>query len=267
MGNFEKLSVLVIVVIIVMILVVALYTWTDNPDGTPPATKTAGSAVVPPIPGPDKEAASRKAGDLLDDWDRFNENGDENGDENGEDKGEDGLRKDHESRGSDDILDVPPLPDAPDPLPQPKKDPAAASQEEWMYTVKAGDTITEIAERELGTWRRYKEILKLNPGVKAETIREGDTLKMPPKGMADSMKVTPSVPGSDPLKGASSSKAPGGKIATGEHYTIRKGDRLSRISKRAYGTIDRWPELWARNLSTIDDPDEPKVGAKIFIPK
>ena len=34
MGNFEKLSVLVIVVIIVMILVVALYTWTDNPDSS-----------------------------------------------------------------------------------------------------------------------------------------------------------------------------------------------------------------------------------------
>ena len=32
MGNFEKLSVLVIVVIIVMILVVALYTWQDNGD-------------------------------------------------------------------------------------------------------------------------------------------------------------------------------------------------------------------------------------------
>ena len=47
MGNFEKLSVLVIVVIIVMILVVAIYVRTDNPDqsattGTPPETFARG---------------------------------------------------------------------------------------------------------------------------------------------------------------------------------------------------------------------------------
>ena len=40
MGNFEKLSVLVIGVIIVMILVVALYTWTDNP-----ATEAIGDSL------------------------------------------------------------------------------------------------------------------------------------------------------------------------------------------------------------------------------
>ena len=129
-----------------------------------------------------------------------------------------------------------------------------------MYTVKPGDTLTEIAERELGTWKRYKEILKLNPGVKAETIVGGDTLKMPPRARASSIKTA----------GKTSSTAParrGGKITVGEYYVIRSGDRLSRISKNAYGTIDRWPELWARNLSVIDDPDDPPVGAKIFVPK
>ena len=42
MGNFEKLSVLVIGVIIVMILVVALYTWTDDPA----AEETADAGIV-----------------------------------------------------------------------------------------------------------------------------------------------------------------------------------------------------------------------------
>src|SRR5207247_823113 len=61
MGNFEKLSVLVIVVIIVMILVVALYTWTDSPDAaakdaaTPVASGTAlkdSRTVIIPAPQP-----------------------------------------------------------------------------------------------------------------------------------------------------------------------------------------------------------------------
>src|SRR5436190_17693789 len=50
MGNFEKLSVLVIVVIILMILVVALYTWTDNPDGSSGAEKSVATADETPKP-------------------------------------------------------------------------------------------------------------------------------------------------------------------------------------------------------------------------
>ena len=56
MGNFEKLSVLVIVVIIVMILVVALYTWTDNPDQTSGGMNSVATAnegaPQPPVAGP-----------------------------------------------------------------------------------------------------------------------------------------------------------------------------------------------------------------------
>jgi len=253
MGNFEKLSVLVIVVIIVMILVVALYTWTDNPDGTTPAvTKVSERGAY--IPGPDDlpKSGDDKVGDRIKDW----------------------------SHGEDIPLppeppvvrpvDVPsPLPPSPEPPTPDKIDPVPpASEEIWMYTVQPGDTLTQISERELGTWRRYKEILKLNPGVKAETIREGDVLKMPPRHASSSLKVTP---GEHAQKGAGGKMVihlpSRGRIALGETYVIQEGDRLSRISKRAYGTIDRWPELWARNLSVIDDPDEPRVGAKIFIPK
>ena len=46
MGNFEKLSVVVIVVIIVMILVVALHTWTDRPDASS-ETASEDSVLVP----------------------------------------------------------------------------------------------------------------------------------------------------------------------------------------------------------------------------
>ena len=53
MGNFEKLSVLVIVVIIVMILVVALYTWGDSGDTRPleGTTLVDGKGDIGPEPG------------------------------------------------------------------------------------------------------------------------------------------------------------------------------------------------------------------------
>ncbi len=264
MGNFEKLSVLVIVVIIVMILVVALYTWTDNPDGgTPPATKTSARGNI--LPGPGSDAGGGGAlgngalgngahgGGLLEDWDSPSKR--------------EGIPESADQVGT--VPEVPEVPkvktvEEPLPVPEPEKEerPAPEAAEPWMYTVQPGDTLTQISERELGTWRRYKEILKLNAGVKAETIRAGDTLKMPPKQANSSLKVTPAT-----VHAGAARPAARGKIALGDTYVIRKGDRLSTISKRAYGTIDRWPELWARNLSVIDDPDEPKVGAHIFIPK
>ncbi len=247
MGNFEKLSVLVIVVIIVMILVVALYTWSDNPGGDPPAArdKHTGVDVVPEpdvgLDGPDPDWKS-----LFDEVDPK--------------KGAGGTG----SGTTEDVIPEPPVLPEPDvnPAPQPAEPkPEPAAQEPWMYTVKDGDTLTEIAENELETWKRYREILKLNPGITAESLRKGQVLKMPPRVTTSSMKSTPGG------KAATVTPAKRGKIAVGEWYVIRRGDRLSRISKDAYGTIDRWPELWARNLSVIDDPDAPTVGAKIFIPK
>ena len=67
------------------------------------------------------------------------------------------------------------------------------------------------------------------------------------------------------LAGSCSSRR--GSIPTGEHYVIRQGDTLENISKRAYGTFDRWPGLWGLNLSVIDDCEDLPVGMKIFIPK
>ena len=55
MGNFEKLSVLVIGVIIVMILVVAFYTWTEDPadEDDPAGVENAGTTLIggvnPPV--------------------------------------------------------------------------------------------------------------------------------------------------------------------------------------------------------------------------
>lgn len=253
MGNFEKLSVLVIVVIIVMILVVALYTWSDNPGEGPPANREVTDSTKLADPVPDSNERSGSGIETIDDWDKaFLETG------KGSDSGEPAVNN---GEIEEPALPEPPTPE-PDPTPDPKPDVPAPAQEEWVYTVKAGDTLTEISERELETWRRYKEILKLNAGVTAETLREGQTLKMPPRQTAAS-----SVKVSADAKGAGKASSRRGSIPTGEHYVIQRGDTLESISKRAYGTIDRWPGLWGRNLSVLDDCEDLPVGTKIFIPK
>ena len=49
------------------------------------------------------------------------------------------------------------------------------------YTVKKGDTLGQIAQRELGTMKRADEIVKLNKLKSASSIREGMKLSLPTK--------------------------------------------------------------------------------------
>lgn len=51
----------------------------------------------------------------------------------------------------------------------------------WRYVVKKGDTLSEIAQHQLGTMKRQDEIKKLNPGLKADTLKAEDQILMPPR--------------------------------------------------------------------------------------
>lgn len=271
MGNFEKLSVLVIVVIIVMILVVALYTWTDDPEKSPETASggAAGSAsagaeelallnregkggtytpVSPPggakpkVPGPAADAEWPE-----DPW-RDPE----------ADAPKSTGRKGTPSPVVNEVLDPidPPTP-VPAPAPPKSADPVEGP---WEYTVQAGDTLSQICERELGTWRRQNEVSDLNAGLDPLRLRAGEKLKMPPRARASSVKV-------DGGTGPSVASAPKGSIPLGDWYVLQSGDRMANIAKRAYGSIDRWPELWARNVKAVPDPDAVQAGTRIFIPK
>ena len=61
----------------------------------------------------------------------------------------------------------------------------------WFYRVRADDVLTTIAERQLGTLRRYKEIVALNPGVKPRALTVGSILRMPPKNGAAGAATLP----------------------------------------------------------------------------
>ena len=49
----------------------------------------------------------------------------------------------------------------------------------WRYKVRAGDTLSQIAQAQLGTTKRWKEIEKLNPKVSPERLEPGTLLEMP----------------------------------------------------------------------------------------
>ena len=56
---------------------------------------------------------------------------------------------------------------------------SATPSESCTHTVAAGDTLGEISAARLGTALRWREIVKLNPGLKPTALRPGSVLKIP----------------------------------------------------------------------------------------
>lgn len=112
-----------------------------------------------------------------------------------------------------------------------------------LYTVKKGDTLWKIAQKELGDGSRYKEIKTLN-GLKSDTIRTGDKLKLP---------------GST---SATATESPAKEEYT--TYTVKKGDSLWKIAQNQLGKGSRYPEIMTLNglkSKTIS------TGTQLKIPK
>ncbi len=68
----------------------------------------------------------------------------------------------------------------------------------WYYRVQQGDVLSRIAEQNLGTFKRYKEILALNPEIKPRNLVPDTILRMPPRhgasaGASDTPAVEPST--------------------------------------------------------------------------
>lgn len=75
----------------------------------------------------------------------------------------------------------------------------------------------------------------------------------------------------EPDRKADFSKVRGGSGSTAERvgeqtYTVVKGDNLSAISKKFYGTANRWQEIFEANRDQLDDPDLIHPGQTLRIP-
>ena len=98
------------------------------------------------------------------------------------------------------------------------------------YTVQPGDTLSGIAQQQLGNASRWPEIFLLNRSIIShpDRISPGQVL---------------TLPGDAPMQ-------PPPRL-----YIVRRGDTLSGIAQRELGNANRWPEIFERNRDVISDPD------------
>ena len=133
-------------------------------------------------------------------------------------------------------------------------------------TVQAGDTLSKLAARHLGSANRWQELFKANSDqLKSEKqqLKIGMVLRLPgAKATAEtSHNLTSDQPKPAPGTGILSGSGSGTNT-----YTVQQGDSLYTIAKKTLGSVSRWQEIKAANKATLGGSDKLQIGQKLMIP-
>jgi nucleoid-associated protein YgaU len=133
------------------------------------------------------------------------------------------------------------------------------------YVVQDHDTLSRIAEKELGARGRVADIEALNPTIKAGLIRKGDLIKLPPARtaqVADAGKQEAKAePKADPKAAAAS-----GKPVPGKPYKVQNGDTLTSIAVAAYGNEKRVKDIFAANHGKLSSMHKLPSNITLMLP-
>lgn len=151
------------------------------------------------------------------------------------------------------------------------------------YTIRPGDTLELIAQRELGSASMKDAISRANPLKNIERLRPGRTIRIPvdpsniqgqPVAMAQperspSGSSTPAPATPQPIQQPTAPQpaAPqAAAVPASLTYTVVPGDSLSKIAKDHYGSSS--PVFIDLIVSTnrLPDADSLRVGQKLTLP-
>jgi nucleoid-associated protein YgaU len=128
------------------------------------------------------------------------------------------------------------------------------------HTVQQGENLSMIAAVAYGDARKYKEILKANPGLDERKIRAGTVIKLP-----DASTFASATPAAHQAK---ADAKPETKIDPRSQYKVEQDDNLSRISAKLYGSTAKAKALYEANKDTIGaDPGKLKLGTVLKLPE
>ncbi|MEM1213378.1 MAG: LysM peptidoglycan-binding domain-containing protein [Planctomycetota bacterium] len=127
-------------------------------------------------------------------------------------------------------------------------------------TVQAGDTLSELSMKHLGTVRRMDDLLAMNDALlegDPNNLRVGMKLRIPAQTTAPDagteVAATPSTP--------RPSSPDRDRI-----YTVQPGDNLTRIAERTLGDGAKFRLIYQANRDRLADEDDLRVGQTLVIP-
>lgn len=128
------------------------------------------------------------------------------------------------------------------------------------YRVQPGDTLSEIAQRELGSARRWKDLVAANPGLDPSRLQAGKTIRIP-GGKASAGATSPAAA---PVMLAAQPGGAKAQAAPARTWTVKNGESLWKIAQQALGDGKRWREIAALNPKM--NPDRLVLGQVLVLP-
>lgn len=125
------------------------------------------------------------------------------------------------------------------------------------YTVRSGDTLERIAEREFGKKSLWTAIAEANPLRDPRRLKPGDVIRLP---------IDPDNVQGKPVAGDGPSDPAPAKPAGPVEYVVRPGDTLTGIARSYYGSQGFDEFIFFNNRDVLDSPDELKVGMTLKLP-
>jgi len=135
----------------------------------------------------------------------------------------------------------------------------AAQPRDRVHHVREGETLFVIAERYYGNGEYYMTIYEANRDkmTSPNQLRAGVRLVIPNRAGTIRQGMPAPAPGSE------SEPAPAQRYTT---YTVKRGDTMSVLAQKFYGTTKALPKLIELNRDKIADPDWVPVGTVLKVP-
>jgi LysM repeat protein len=137
-----------------------------------------------------------------------------------------------------------------------------------QYTVQPGDSLSKIAQKEMGsnTKANRDAIVKANPSLAAnpDKVIIGATYNIPPAASA----TTGTVIAQQPTQPRPATPAPPARPAAPveNFYTVQPGDNLTRIAKEQAGDVSMVAAIKELNKEAVKDWNVLQVGTKLRLP-
>ena len=144
----------------------------------------------------------------------------------------------------------------------PAPTPGVIPPEFETYTVKQGETFETIAKARYGSTRLHTAIARANPMKDPRRLKPGDQIRLPKDPSNIQGKPAPT------LAPPSGSPAPAGQppASGASEYLVQKGDTLSGIASKVWGSSKNWRVILDANSSILPAEDALRPGMKLRIP-
>lgn len=142
--------------------------------------------------------------------------------------------------------------------------PGVVAPEFTEYTVQPGDTFASIARRFYGSSGKAELIARANPLVDPTRIKNGRVLKIPKDPSNIQGKPVTASPPTAP--GQTPGLSPSAPAAGERRHTVERGDTLTSISKKYYGTIKKADVILKANRNVLSKAEDLRPGQTLAIP-